>query len=450
MMTCANAGLAVVVAAAVLLWTAATSGAGDGAVPVEVRRKGDGWALFRGGRAYHIRGAVYWANPTDRRFPLAGLKRRGGNSVRCGGRHRGRILDEAARLGMTATVNLRMKKEALTGFDYSDADAVAAQLEAIKADVRKYKDHPALLMWGIGNELSMGYRNKAVWDAVNAAAEYIKEVDPHHPTMTVIGGGHKLSESADIRRQCPAIDVLGVNYYGGIETVPARLREVGWDKPYVITEWGPTGHWQRPRTAWGAAIEETSTAKAARYRQRYRAVMLKDRARCLGSYAFIWQWKQERTHTWYGMFLSTGEATEAVGAMQELWTGKPPANRAPRIEPLRLGGRPATANVVLEPGAAVKVGIEADDPDGDAIEVAWEVVREPTKFGYGGMGERRPRPIKGIVSEEGGAVTLRAPDKPGAYRLFAYVTDGQGNAATANTPFHVGPVPEKPGKRGSK
>jgi hypothetical protein len=34
-------------------------------------------------------------------------------------------------------------------------------------------------------------------------------------------------------------------------------------------------------------------------------------------------------------------------------------------------------------------------------------------------------------------ISLRAPNKPGAYRLFAYVFDGKGHAAHVNIPFYV-------------
>jgi hypothetical protein len=34
-------------------------------------------------------------------------------------------------------------------------------------------------------------------------------------------------------------------------------------------------------------------------------------------------------------------------------------------------------------------------------------------------------------------ISLQAPKKVGAYRLFAYVFDGQGHAAHANIPFYV-------------
>ena len=441
------AGLAAVALRVTPAWAAGGgAAAAKGPVKVEVRKEGAGFRLYRGGEPYYIKGAVYWSSPRGR-FPLAGIVQRGGNSVRCGA-HIDETLEEAARLGATVTLGLRMKMEAVHGFDYGDANAVAAQFEQVKATVLKCKDHPAVLMWGIGNELSMGYRNKKVWDAVNAVAEFIHKVDPYHPTMTVIGGGHKLEESADILRQAPAVDVLGVNFYKGLETVPARLREVGWPKPYVITEWGPSGHWQVPKTAWRAAVEETSTEKAERYKERYENTMRKDTERCLGSYVFFWQHKQETTHTWYGMFLAGGERTEAVNVMQQLWTGKWPANRASRIDSLTLDGKAATDSVVLDPGTAHEAVLAAADPDGDEMTYQWEFLPEATKLGYGGMGERKPLAVKGLVkSASGGKLAFTAPEAPGPYRLFAVVLDGQGNAATANIPFHVGPVPKQPLRR---
>jgi len=417
-----------------------------GPVTVAVRKKGGGFQLDRGGKPYYVQGAVYWSRPKGQ-FPLAGIARRGGNSVRCGA-HIDETLDEAASLGMTVTVNIRMGMEAVHQFDYGDAEAVAAQLERAKAAVRKHKDHPAVLMWGIGNELSMGYTNQKVWDAVNDVAAYIHKVDPHHPTMTVIGGGKKLAEAADIRRQCPAIDVLGVNYYAGIETVPRRIREVGWDKPYVITEWGPTGHWQVPKTTWRAPIEETSTEKARRYGERYARAIRADAERCLGSYVFFWQHKQETTHTWYGMFLAGGERTEAVHVMQHAWSGTWPANRAPAIASLTLNGKPATDSVCVRAGATCEAALAVTDPDGDALTFGWEVLPEPTTFGYGGRGERKPRPVTGLVrKQEAGTLTFTAPATDGAYRLFATVRDGQGNAAVANLPFYVGTPPKRSGRR---
>jgi hypothetical protein len=431
----------VVLTAALTAWAPAAEKASAvpaGPVKVEVRRTGDGFQLVRGGEPYRIRGAVYWANPTGR-WPLANLKACGGNSVRCGGRNVERILDAAHRLGMTATVNLRMKMEAVHGFDYSDPAAVRKQFEAIRERVRELKDHPALLMWGVGNELSVGYKDRNCWDAVNDVCRMIHEEDGNHPALTTIGGGSvKRGDIAVIRRRCPDLDVLGINYYAGIETVPQAVRDAGWDRPYVITEWGPTGAWQVPRTRWKTAIEETSTRKAAHYLDRYRAVMVEDAARCLGSYAFIWSSRRERTHTWYGMFLDTGERTGAVDALQYLWTGRWPANRAPRVEPATIDGKGAADSVTVALGSTHRAAVKATDPDGDGLDYEWAVLPEVPRAGYAGMGEKHGKPILGLIRKgDGPTVTFDAPQKEGAYRLFVYVRDGQGSAATANVPFYV-------------
>ena len=56
----------------------------------------------------------------------------------------------------------------------------------------------------------------------------------------------------------------------------------------------------------------------------------------------------------------------------------------------------------------------------------------------GGVREKVPESIEGlIVSQSKGRVTLRAPEEKGAYRLFAYCDDTDGNTAHANIPFLV-------------
>ena len=55
------------------------------------------------------------------------------------------------------------------------------------AQVREYKDHPALIIWVIGNELNME-KNPKVWDAVNDLSKKIHQIDPNHPTTTPLAG----------------------------------------------------------------------------------------------------------------------------------------------------------------------------------------------------------------------------------------------------------------------
>ena len=129
--------------------------------------------------------------------------------------------------------------------------------------------------------------------------------------------------------------------YADIENLPQRLDDAGWDGPYMVTEWGATGHWEVPKTPWGAPIENNSSVKADLYRSRYETAIAADTTQGLGSYVFLWGQKQERTPTWYGLFLPTGEETESVDVMESLWTGEMPDNQTPRLESATLDGRSA-------------------------------------------------------------------------------------------------------------
>jgi hypothetical protein len=55
----------------------------------------------------------------------------------------------------------------------------------------------------------------------------------------------------------------------------------------------------------------------------------------------------------------------------------------------------------------------------------------------GGDREIVPAVVPGSVAEPRAETKLRAPQKPGAYRLFGYVRDPQGKVAHANLPFKV-------------
>lgn len=293
-----------------------------------------------------------------------------------------------------------------------------------------------MLAWGIGNELNLEYKNPKVWDAVNEVAEMIKELDPNHLVTTMLAGINQ-REINYIKARCPALDLISVQVYGGLATVPERIRDTGWEKAYMVTEWGPTGHWESPQTPWKASVEETSSEKAAVYRSRYEASIMKDQ-NCVGSYVFLWGQKQERTPTWYGLFTEAGEENEVVDVMQYLWSGEWPANRAPRLDSIRLDGKKVLDFIYLSPGETYVANVYVTDPDNDQLTTRWELLPESTDLKSGGDWESRPEAIPGLVtSTTVERATLTAPENEGAYRLFLYVSDGNNNVATANIPFFV-------------
>ena len=119
--------------------------------------------------------------------------------------------------------------------DYNDEYAVRGQIEQLKQEILKYKDHPALLVWGIGNEVDLRYSNFKVWDTIEELAKFIKEVDPNHPSMTVIAGLDP-SKAYLIKERCPSVDILGLTAYGSIENASKYIRKYNSDKPYIVSE----------------------------------------------------------------------------------------------------------------------------------------------------------------------------------------------------------------------
>ncbi len=378
----------------------------------------------------------------------------GANSLRTwGAEHLERVLDEAQQNGLSVAVGIWLGHER-HGFDYNDADQVAAQADEVAKVIARFKDHPAVLLWGLGNEME-GYAagdNAAIWSAINNLATLARRLDPNHPTMTVVAeiGGNRVK---NIHRLCPDIDIVGINCYGGIASLDKRYREAGGTKPYIVTEFGPPGVWETPKNAWGVAPELTSSEKALRYRAAWQA-LVDARPLCLGGYAFVWGSKQEATATWFGMLLPDGKRLGAVDALAAAWSGKAPANRCPAIEQFTVAG-PASreaaesesdgrpADHVFDPGATIQATLAAKDPEADPLQVRFVLQREATALGTGGDAEEAPPSFpEAIVKSDSKQAEIRLPDAGGAYRLYVFVYDDHGGAAVANVPLRVtGPVP---------
>jgi len=397
----------------------------------------EGFRVVRGGKPFEIRGVG-----GEERLDL--LAKYGGTTFRtwgiesCDRKVDGLpLLDAADKLGLAATVGIWLEHER-HGFDYGDPAQVARQREKVEEAVTRHRDHPAVLFWGLGNEMEGpvgGGANVVVWREVNELARLVKRLDPRHPVMTVVANVNPDKVRAIIEH-APEIDILGVNAYGGVAAVGRILHENKWTKPYCITEFGLLGPWETPRTAWGAPIEPSSREKAGETYSAQRTVM-EDRKQCLGTYAFLWGHKQEATWSWFGMLTPAGEKTPRVDALVRAWTGQWPADRAPVLKEADV----PLANTTLKPGQKVEVQVRYEDPEGRPLRHRFEVIGESTDRREGGDAERAPEAVAGAVLPLGddGVAEVVAPSVPGAYRLFVTVTDGAGSATVDNWCFFVAP-----------
>ena len=395
-------------------------------VPVEIVKSDKGYELLREGKPYYIKGVGGLEY-------LEKAKEYGANSFRTWSTENAKIyLDKAQELGMTVCLGFWAQHER-HGFDWSNEVAVKLQLESFAKVVDEVKDHPALLMWAVGNEVDLFYSNFDVWKHINDIALMIKSKDPHHPVTTVTAG-LDVAEVKLIQKYAPDLDLLGVNTYGGLDFAIESLPYYGWDKPYIITEWGPNGHWESPTTDWDIPIEQTSTEKAKSYRERYEMIFA-DSTNCFGSYVFLWGFKQETTSSWYGLFLKDGTQTSVMDVLIEKWSGKKPTNLAPDINTFTINSLDVYQSVKVDKRSIMEVNIDAFDPNDDKLSYHIEIVPESTDIKAGGDFEKAPTAVFQKVFSNA-KFKVKAPSKSGKYRLFVVIKDGE-KGATANIPFLV-------------
>ncbi|WP_161554548.1 glycoside hydrolase family 2 TIM barrel-domain containing protein [Sinomicrobium soli] len=417
------------------------------AVPavVEVVQENGAWTLKRNGQPYIVKGvAAGKSTYPDADYYLEMLESFSGNTARTYSvnEYTQDVLDAAYANGINVCLGLWIGRET-DGFDYNDTTAVQQQLDNLRQQVLQYKDHPALLMWGIGNEADASYTNPKLWDAVNDISMMIHTEDGNHPTTTMLVNSLP-SKVTEIMNRASDLDFLSVNSYApNLPAVLGNLQTAGWTKPYMITEFGPRGTWQMgPEPArilpWGALVEQTSTEKAEDYRSSYNQhIKANFNNGCLGSFAFVWG---HQTHgdvpTWFGFHNTEGRSFGAADIMKRVWSDWYPANRAPEITSrnnMTLEGEHAEDAVSLTKGNLYRAKVVATDPDGDPLTYDWVLVPEGVAGPDGG-----PHPgLPGwVLTISGNEAWFRAWDT-GNYRLYAYVKDDHNKVASAVIPFQI-------------
>lgn len=407
---------------------------------VSLLKENGKWRMFVNDKDYYIKGVAsnnFYGKADD--F--------GANTIRTYGvsNMSKAILDEAYENGLYVNFGLYIKRET-DGFNYDDEVAVKKQFDEIKASVEKFKDHPALLVWSIGNEAESNYKNKKLWNAIGDIAEMIHEIDPNHPT-TIALASSKVEHIKNIIDNAPGIDILSINSYApNLPGVLDNIKSAGWDKPYMITEFGPRGTWQMAPEPdrileWGALVEQTSTEKAIDYLNAYKDNIVINRDNgCLGSFVFLWGYQ---THgevlTWYGLFDKKGYTFQGVDEMQYVWTGNYPTNKAPQIlsrNDMLMNGKKADDGIKIKVNSSNNTAsVKAVDPEGDPLSYEWILIEEGTSSSDGSL----PDGITNLIKDNSkSSIEFKAPSKAGKYRLIVFVRDDVNKkVASSVIPFKV-------------
>ena len=420
---------------------------------VFIKKADNGFQLIRNGSPFYIKGA-------GGNTHLKELADIGANTVRVYDtiniQH---ILDEAHKYKLAVIVDIPLPKYTVQYNSYLDTEKNNALKHQITVLVKKYKNHPALLMWNLGNEVHYPvvlYRRRLIHffrkshhrqeinfiNVYNELIDVMHQEDPDHPVCTTIIAFDNSKERESIYLNSPEIDLISYNIFAKIKTfkfTSSRISFLFGPKPYYISEWGSDGHWETEKTTWLAPIEPTSSKKAEQIRDRLKILSKINDGACLGSLVFYWGQKQEITHTWFLILDELGRKTQTYYDLKSSWTGQSQSNLlAPQMKFMFIGKRGATNNLVFKPNDVKKAQIFLEGKKDSALRFHWEIYEEGWNYYGANAKQKKAKMIPDCIENTNDSiVTFRIPSVEGPYRIFAYVYDKNGNFATANTPFYV-------------
>jgi hypothetical protein len=393
--------------------------------------KNDGkWAMMVDEKPFEIKGATFgfYQDIANYDHYFADLQSLGVNSIRlwATNEHTAKLLDVAESYKIKVLVGIWMRHgrpgmEDDDSFNYLEDEKgkEAMYANAIKV-VKQYKDHPAVLAWGVGNEV---YLNTATDEEKKAYSLFlekvcseIKKLDANHPIVSVEAWTFGLDWW---EKYVPSIDIYGLNCYGaGASILQDELDKRGINKPYIITEFGVTGEWDIQADKHGIKIAPDDEEKYKAITEGY-ANWIKPKPSCLGVYVFHYgngntfgaRWLLSHVDSLY---------RPAYWAMRKAFSGKDPINHIPEIAQFGLPDTP------FQSQSWVPVRLSVKDKEQDALEI---------RFSYNqrlGSRKRRdqvlPLEARGSLAE---GFEIRLPKVDGPIKVYADVVDVYGNLGIA-------------------
>ena len=169
-------------------------------------------------------------------------------------------VDDSAVLDQLHAAGIKL----IVGFGYNQNGVYDIATGTVLDYVKKYKDHPAILFWELGNEYNYHPEwfggNINVWyEALNNTASAIQALDKNHPVATA----HGEIPSEEVLNANPNIDIWGVNVYRWDQ--PGSLIEE-WEKrstlPLYFSEAGADSFMAAEKDAYSVGVNQDAQADA--------------------------------------------------------------------------------------------------------------------------------------------------------------------------------------------
>ncbi|QEO08570.1 discoidin domain-containing protein [Protaetiibacter larvae] len=407
---------------------------------VEVVGSYGDWDLYVNGSPYTVKG-ITWGPVTSGAGAISAEKldeylddlvSLGVNTIRTWGTDAGSqvLFDAAAAHGIKVIAGFWIQPGGGPGSGgcpnfVSGTDAYLDQVRTdVATFVAQYKNHPAVLMWSLGNESLLGlgncYTEGALESQRNAYAAFVNElalavkaIDVNHPVTSTdawVGAWPYLKANA------PALDLYAINAYGALAGVQDAWAAGGYTVPYIVTETGPQGEWEAPLDGTGKPFEASDTVKAQAYTDAW-AEISSNQGVALGATLFHFGTETDFGGVWFNIF--PGEKKRAAWyAIAQAYGGPAASGNKPPV--ISAVGAP-TASVVG--GSSFTITATVTDPESDPTDVT---IRQSGNYATGSNALTAATATGGS-----GSWTVTAPTDAGVWKFYVTATDDHGNIAYA-------------------
>jgi len=394
--------------------------------------------LLVDGKPYFVRGITYGGPPKGGSLDddLATIASLGANTIRnwgCDDVETPKLLNAAQRHGLKVVLGLwlrhgRAGAEGIDSFNYvTDTAGTEKQYNDTMRYVRAFHNHPALLVWGAGNEVTLNIATDPEKEAyakfLERVVSGIKAIDTEHPVASMSAWS---TDWPWWQKFTPSLDIYAINTYGyGAAAVPGEVKRLGVTKPWMITEFGASGEWEAKLDANGVKIEPDDAQKVSIICPGFHDLIeTKAKDGCLGGFVFHFGNGFDHTSLWLSLRVD-GYLRPQYWATREAFTGKPADNATPVIDFFAIKKSPSG----YKTGEWVSIGVSYVDKENATCEVS-----------FAGNLRSLPWPDKDKVvrleSKPGpgpGRYLVKMPDQTGAWKLYALVADPAKNLGAATT-----------------
>ena len=407
-----------------------------------IKRTGNQFILLSNGEPFYIKGIAY--NPghdwRDGNYSLSRtlickdfeeIKKSGANCIRIYKfeKKQEKILEEAT----------KQKLKVIPGFwfdptiDYlKDSDKKNELTKNTLKVIENYKNNPAILAWSLGNEtwglLKKHYAKPylfsvraAYTEMIEKIAEEIHKIDTIHPVMTCIEHDESQinSEIQNLKNYAPALDIIGINSYykNQISKLDSIFTSIDSTRPYLVSEFGPSGYWNNHYNNYSVDIEqeENEKEKMIWYLYQWDKYIVCNSKNNIGGIAYCWQDRMEGSLTWFGITDFNRRKKAVYFSLLKMWNKKDETDLL-------------FSHLELKENYPVKGEMEFichfTNEKKKSVEIEWKLCTADFEEIL-------------HVERTSNSLQIEAPKKKGKYRIYSYIKYDDNKVSTASLGFVI-------------